>query len=146
MEAASGLVSVPCGWRMRTCFRSAAHASTIGRLPKTLGQLAKSRLLHTPLQPWDQWFEALGVAAPPARRGMTFAETDILLRAAIAGLGIALRAACWHSLNWMLAGWSDRCRMRYVLIGHITSFIPTRSNRRRVCWFFATGCWSRRGR
>jgi LysR family glycine cleavage system transcriptional activator len=61
-----------------------------GRLPKTLGQLAKSRLLHTPLQPWDQWFEALGVAAPPARRGMTFAETDILLRAAIAGLGIAL--------------------------------------------------------
>jgi LysR family glycine cleavage system transcriptional activator len=61
-----------------------------GRLPKTLGQLAKSRLLHTPLQPWDQWFEALDVAAPPPPGGMTFAETDILLLAAIAGLGIAL--------------------------------------------------------
>jgi LysR family glycine cleavage system transcriptional activator len=60
-----------------------------GRLPKTLAQLAKSRLLHTPLQPWDAWFSALGVAPSP-RRGMTFAETDILLRAAIAGLGIAL--------------------------------------------------------
>jgi len=61
-----------------------------GHLPKTLTQLAKSRLLHTPLQPWDQWFEALGVTAPPPQRGMTFTETDILLRAAIAGLGIAL--------------------------------------------------------
>jgi LysR family glycine cleavage system transcriptional activator len=61
-----------------------------GRLPKTLRQLARSRLLHTPLQPWDEWFSALGAAAPAPRRGMTFAETDILLRAAIAGLGIAL--------------------------------------------------------
>jgi LysR family glycine cleavage system transcriptional activator len=61
-----------------------------GRLPKTLGQLARSRLLHTPLQPWDEWFGALGATAPAPRRGMTFAETDILLRAAIAGLGIAL--------------------------------------------------------
>jgi LysR family glycine cleavage system transcriptional activator len=61
-----------------------------GRLPKTLGQLARSRLLHTPLQPWDEWFGALGVESPAPRRGMTFAETDILLRAAIGGLGIAL--------------------------------------------------------
>ncbi len=61
-----------------------------GRLPKTLHQLARSRLLHTPLQPWAQWFEALGMTAPPPQRGMAFAETDILLRAAIAGLGIAL--------------------------------------------------------
>lgn len=61
-----------------------------GRLPKTLAELAKSRLLHTPLQPWDEWFRAVGVAASPSQRGMTFTETDILLRAAIDGLGIAL--------------------------------------------------------
>jgi LysR family glycine cleavage system transcriptional activator len=61
-----------------------------GRPPKTLGQWARSRLLHTPLQPWDQWFKALGMTAPPPQRGITFAEADILLRAAIAGLGIAL--------------------------------------------------------
>jgi LysR family glycine cleavage system transcriptional activator len=61
-----------------------------GRLPKTLGQLTRSRLLHTSLQPWDEWFAALGMTPASPRRGMTFTETDILLRAAIAGLGIAL--------------------------------------------------------
>lgn len=61
-----------------------------GRLPRTLGQLAKSRLLHTPLQPWDEWFHVLGMTVAPSRRGMTFSETDLLLRAAIDGLGIAL--------------------------------------------------------
>jgi LysR family glycine cleavage system transcriptional activator len=61
-----------------------------GRLPRTLAALAKARLLHTPLQPWDEWFRALGAAAPSTARGMTFSETDLLLRAAIDGLGIAL--------------------------------------------------------
>jgi LysR family transcriptional regulator, glycine cleavage system transcriptional activator len=61
-----------------------------GRLPGTLAELAKARLLHTPLQPWDEWFRALGMNASPSRRGMTFSETDLLLRAAIDGLGIAL--------------------------------------------------------
>jgi LysR family glycine cleavage system transcriptional activator len=62
-----------------------------GRLPTTLDELAGARLLYTPLQPWDEWFCALDVnAAAPSRRGMTFSETDLLLRAAIDGLGIAL--------------------------------------------------------
>jgi LysR family glycine cleavage system transcriptional activator len=61
-----------------------------GRLPKTLDELAKARLLHTPLQPWDEWFRALGLNVAPSRRGMTFNETDLLLHAAIDGLGIAL--------------------------------------------------------
>ena len=61
-----------------------------GRLPRTLQELAAAPLLHTPLQPWDAWFSALGVDVMPGRRGMTFAETDMLLRAAIDGLGIAL--------------------------------------------------------
>ena len=61
-----------------------------GRLPKTLAALAKCRLLHTPLQPWDEWFHALGLRPHLSRRGMTFGETDILLTAAIDGLGVAL--------------------------------------------------------
>jgi LysR family glycine cleavage system transcriptional activator len=61
-----------------------------GRLPRTLGDLAKATLLHTPLQPWDEWFRALGADVVLSRRGMTFSETDLLLRAAIDGLGIAL--------------------------------------------------------
>jgi LysR family transcriptional regulator, glycine cleavage system transcriptional activator len=61
-----------------------------GRLPKTLAELAKARLLHTPLQPWDEWFRAVGVRTQVPRRAMTFGETDILLSAAIDGLGVAL--------------------------------------------------------
>jgi LysR family glycine cleavage system transcriptional activator len=61
-----------------------------GRLPRTLDELAKAKLLHTPLQPWDEWLKAVGITAAPSRRGMTFNETDILLRAAIDGLGVAL--------------------------------------------------------
>jgi LysR family transcriptional regulator, glycine cleavage system transcriptional activator len=61
-----------------------------GRLPATLAELARAKLLHTPLQPWDEWFAALGVTVTQERRSMTFTETDILLRAAINGLGIAL--------------------------------------------------------
>ena len=61
-----------------------------GRLPGSLAELAKSTLLHTPLQPWDEWFAAVGADVAPSRRGMTFSETDLLLRAAIDGLGIAL--------------------------------------------------------
>ena len=61
-----------------------------GHLPTTLADLARARLLHTPLQPWDEWFQALGVRTHLPRRGMTFSETDILLSAAIDGLGVAL--------------------------------------------------------
>jgi LysR family glycine cleavage system transcriptional activator len=61
-----------------------------GRLPRNLAELARATLLHTPLQPWGEWFHALGSDVVPSRRGMTFSETDLLLRAAIDGLGIAL--------------------------------------------------------
>jgi len=61
-----------------------------GHLPKTLAEMAKARLLHTPLQTWDEWFHALGMKVAPSRRVMTFGETDVLLSAAIDGLGIAL--------------------------------------------------------
>ncbi len=61
-----------------------------GRLPRTLAALARTTLLHTPLQPWDEWFRALGADVVPSRRGMIFSETDLLLRAAIDGLGVAL--------------------------------------------------------
>jgi LysR family glycine cleavage system transcriptional activator len=61
-----------------------------GRLPRSLPELAGATLLHTPLQPWDEWFRALGANVVLSRRGMTFSETDLLLSAAIDGLGIAL--------------------------------------------------------
>ena len=61
-----------------------------GRLPRTLAALAAAPLLHSPTQPWDEWFRALGQAAPDVRRGPGFSEPGLLLRAAADGLGVAL--------------------------------------------------------
>jgi LysR family transcriptional regulator, glycine cleavage system transcriptional activator len=61
-----------------------------GRLPRSLAELAQASLLHSPTQPWDEWFRALGVAPPEVRRGPTFSEAGLLLQAAADGLGVAL--------------------------------------------------------
>lgn len=55
-----------------------------------LGSLAQAPLLHSPTQPWDAWFRAAGEDPPPRRRGPTFSESGLLLRAALDGLGLAL--------------------------------------------------------
>lgn len=60
------------------------------QLPITLEELANARLLHIPLQPWSEWFRAIGANVSAKRRGLTFSETDLLLRAAVDGLGVAL--------------------------------------------------------
>jgi len=60
-----------------------------GRLPHSLQALTRANLLHSPTQPWEAWFRALGVT-PPARRGPSFSEAALLLRAAADGLGVAL--------------------------------------------------------
>jgi LysR family transcriptional regulator, glycine cleavage system transcriptional activator len=84
----AGLIAVPLA--DEDVFPVCSPRFADGNLPRTLQELAAAPLLHTPLQPWDAWFNALGVDFIPGRRGMTFAETDMLLRAAIDGLGIAL--------------------------------------------------------
>jgi LysR family transcriptional regulator, glycine cleavage system transcriptional activator len=61
-----------------------------GRLPRSVEALTRAKLLHSPTQPWDTWFRALGVSPPPERRGPNFSEAGLLLRAAVDGLGVAL--------------------------------------------------------
>jgi LysR family transcriptional regulator, glycine cleavage system transcriptional activator len=61
-----------------------------GRLPRNLTELAAAPLLHSPTQPWESWFRALGANPPTRRRGPSFSEASLVLRAAIDGLGIAL--------------------------------------------------------
>jgi LysR family transcriptional regulator, glycine cleavage system transcriptional activator len=61
-----------------------------GRIPRSLAELVQAPLLHSPTQPWDEWLRALGVAPPEQRRGPTFSEAGLLLRAAADGLGVAL--------------------------------------------------------
>jgi LysR family transcriptional regulator, glycine cleavage system transcriptional activator len=61
-----------------------------GQLPHNLRELAAAALLHSPTQPWEPWFRALGANPPARRRGPSFSEAGLVLRAAIDGLGIAL--------------------------------------------------------
>lgn len=68
-----------------------------GRTPDTLAALAQFPLLHDvdahPEQPWmswPAWFERAGLDAAPARRGMQFSDSIVLIGAAVAGLGVAL--------------------------------------------------------
>ncbi len=53
--------------------------------------LARLPLLHMASRPgaWEQWFESIGLAAPPAR-GMRFDQFGAVAQAAIAGIGVAL--------------------------------------------------------
>lgn len=68
-----------------------------GRTPDTLAALAQYPLLHDidahPEQPWmswPAWFERAGLDVGPAKRGMQFTDSIVLIGAAVAGLGIAL--------------------------------------------------------
>jgi LysR family glycine cleavage system transcriptional activator len=48
-------------------------------------------LLHdSNRQDWPLWFEAHGVSAPHARKGPAFSESHLMVRAAVAGQGLAL--------------------------------------------------------
>lgn len=48
-------------------------------------------LLHdSNRQDWPLWFEAHGVTAPQARKGPAFSESHLMVRAAVAGQGLAL--------------------------------------------------------
>lgn len=71
-----------------------------GRMPDTLAALADYPLLHDtdagPEQPWlgwRGWFERAGLATSVAGRGTQFSDSDVLIGAALAGLGIAIGRA-----------------------------------------------------
>lgn len=64
-----------------------------GRLPRAPGDLLKMPLLHDERQPWSIWFEAVGLDYRDAGQGPRHSEENLLLPAAIAGLGVALARA-----------------------------------------------------
>src|SRR5882724_1176029 len=64
-----------------------------GRLPRTPADLLKVPLLHDERQPWSIWFEAVGLDYRDAGQGPRYSEENLLLPAAIAGLGVALARA-----------------------------------------------------
>jgi LysR family glycine cleavage system transcriptional activator len=68
-----------------------------GRIPDTLAAITEYPLLHDidagPEQPWlgwRGWFERAGLAPADLMRGPQFSDSDVLISAAVAGLGIAI--------------------------------------------------------
>jgi LysR family glycine cleavage system transcriptional activator len=64
-----------------------------GQLPRVPGDLLKVPLLHDERQPWSIWFEAVGLNYTDAGQGPRYGDGNLLLPAAIAGLGVALARA-----------------------------------------------------
>jgi LysR family glycine cleavage system transcriptional activator len=67
------------------------------RLPLQVAELAEWPLLHDmdaylpqKWMSWQAWFERAGVPVPPPARGLRFADSIILVNAAVAGLGLAI--------------------------------------------------------
>jgi len=56
---------------------------------RTPQDLLSAPLLHHIHRPWSLWFDALGLAHPPAK-GMVFDDSVMLVEAAAQGLGVAL--------------------------------------------------------
>ncbi len=61
-----------------------------GRLPQTPRELLRCTLLHESSEPWNQWFLSAGLALAAIQRGPEFSDSNMLLRAATDGQGIAL--------------------------------------------------------
>lgn len=61
-----------------------------GLLPRTPHELLQCTLLHDLYEPWNQWFSSVGLALPETQKGPQFSESNLLLRAATEGQGIAL--------------------------------------------------------
>ena len=58
--------------------------------------LQRAALLHQTNRPlaWADWFDAAGITAPHAFRGPRFEHIAMLVRAAVAGMGVALAPQC----------------------------------------------------
>lgn len=61
-----------------------------GRLPRTPEELLECTLLQHVYEPWEQWFSAAGVTPPTTLHGPGFSESNLLLKAAMEGQGVAL--------------------------------------------------------
>ncbi|MEK8053195.1 LysR substrate-binding domain-containing protein [Ideonella sp. DXS22W] len=57
---------------------------------ETADDVARVRLIRSPLVPWGPWFQACGIALPEPREGAQFNDVGLMLDAAAAGFGVAL--------------------------------------------------------
>jgi LysR family transcriptional regulator, glycine cleavage system transcriptional activator len=86
-----GLVSIKL--RDEEVFPVCSPALRGGRLPRVPADLLETPLLHDERQPWSIWFEAVGLDFRGADQGPSYGDENLLIPAAIGGLGVALARA-----------------------------------------------------
>jgi len=57
---------------------------------ETAADVARARLIRSPLVPWHLWFQACGIHLPEPREGSQFNDVGLMLDAAAAGFGVTL--------------------------------------------------------
>lgn len=89
----------------------------------TLEQVSRARLIRSPLESWNTWFRACGIALPEPREGAQFNDVGLMLDAAAAGFGVTLMRLTLGR-EWLTSG-------RLVRLSHRTVPSP---NHHFVCW------------
>ena len=56
----------------------------------TAADIARVRLIRSPLEPWSTWFRACGLNLPEPREGAQFNDVGLMLDAAACGFGVTL--------------------------------------------------------
>ncbi|MFP5405640.1 MAG: LysR substrate-binding domain-containing protein [Gammaproteobacteria bacterium] len=57
---------------------------------QSVDEVARARLIRSPLEPWRTWFAACGIAQDEPSGGAQFNDLGLVLDAAVAGFGVAL--------------------------------------------------------
>jgi len=83
----------------------------------TAADVARARLIRSPLEPWRTWFQHCGIDLPEPREGSQFNDVGLTLDAAVAGFGVAL-ARSKLGLAWLDSGRLIRLSPRAVRSPH----------------------------
>jgi DNA-binding transcriptional LysR family regulator len=79
----------------------------------TLEQVSRARLIRSPLESWNTWFKACGIALPEPREGAQFNDVGLMLDAAAAGFGVTLMRLTLGR-DWLISGRLVRLSPRSV--------------------------------
>ena len=80
-------------------------------------EIARARLIRSPLEPWRTWFQACGIALAEPRGGSQFNDIGLMLDAAVAGFGVALTRSRL-GVAWLDSGRLVRLSPRAVRSPH----------------------------
>ena len=80
-------------------------------------QIARARLIRSPLEPWRTWFTACGIAQDEPVAGSQFNDIGLVLDAAVAGFGVALMRLQLGTA-WLDSGRLVRLSPRQVISPH----------------------------